>query len=86
VRFVEAYQPGIVECQFNDVYGMTHSVIGKMPYFTSANLWFDSEYPQPGDIECRVLSSSGNQASIRLAEETTDGRLEVVVLLADLIS
>jgi hypothetical protein len=46
VRFVEAYQPGIVECQFRDADGQTHSIVGKMPCFTAADLWFDSEYPQ----------------------------------------
>ena len=86
VRFVEAYQPGIVECQFRDVDGEVHSIVGKMPYFTNADLWFDSEYPQPGDVECKVLGSPANgQARIKLAEETTDGRSEVVVPESDLI-
>ncbi len=86
VRFVEAYQPGIVECQFQDADGQVHSIIGKMPYFTDADLWFDSEYPQPGEVECRVLSSSiQGTARIALAEEMTDGRSEVVVTETDLI-
>ena len=85
VRFVEAYQPGIVECQFHDADGRVHSIIGKMPYFTDAELWFDSEYPQPGEVECRVLSSSmPGMVRIALAEETTDGRSEVVVPETDL--
>lgn len=86
VRFVEAYQPGIVECQFHDADGRVHSIIGKMPYFTGADLWFDSEYPQPGEVECRVLSSSmPGTVRIALAEETTDGTSEVVVPETDLI-
>lgn len=86
VRFVEAYQPGIVECQFHDADGKIHSIIGKMPYFTDADLWFDSEYPQPGEVECRVLGSSMQGiARIALAEETTDGKSEVVVTETDLI-
>ena len=86
VRFVEAYQPGIVECQFHDAEGKVHSIIGKLPCFTSANLWFDSEYPQPGEVECRVLGSSAHGAvRITLTEETTDGRSEVVVSESDLI-
>lgn len=32
VRFVEAYQPGIVECQFHDADGRVHSIIGKIDY------------------------------------------------------
>jgi hypothetical protein len=86
VRFVEAYQPGIVECQFFDSDGQVHSIIGKMPYFTDLDLSFDSEYPQPGEVECRVLGSSMQGiARIALAEETTDGRSEVLVPETDLI-
>ena len=87
VRFVDEYQPGIVECQFRDADGQMHSIIGKLPYFTSADLWSDSEYPQPGEVECRVLDSPVHGAvRIRLAEETTDGKSEVVVSETDLIS
>ena len=61
------------------------NLIGKMPYFTDADLWFDSEYPQPGEVECRVLSSSmPGIVRIALAEETTDGRSEVVVPETDI--
>lgn len=87
VRFVDAYQPGIVECQFRDAAGKTHSIIGKLPCFTCANLWSDSEYPQPGEVDCCVLGSPEHEAvTIRLAEETTNGIAEVVVPEADLIS
>src|SRR6202789_459988 len=56
VRFVdEEPQPGIVESQFRDAQGKLHSIIDKIPLFTSADLWSDSNYPQPGFIECRVL-------------------------------
>ena len=85
VRFVEAYQPGIVECQFRDSDGQLHSIIGKMPCFTAAGLWWDSEYPQPGEAMCQVLDPPANGAvTIRLAEETTDQRSEFVVPEADL--
>jgi hypothetical protein len=87
VRYVEAYQPGIIECQFCDAGGQMHSIIGKLPYFTSADLWFDSDYPQPGEVECRVLGSPAHGVvRIALAEETTDGRSEVVVSESDLIA
>jgi hypothetical protein len=33
VRFVDEYQPGIVECQFRDADGQMHSAIGKLPCF-----------------------------------------------------
>ena len=86
VRFVEGYQPGIVECRFRDADGQKHSIIDKMPCFTAANLWFDSEYPQPGQVDCRLLVQPvDGTVRITLGEETTDGRSEVVVPEADLI-
>jgi hypothetical protein len=86
VRFVDEYQPGIVECQFHDVDGEMHSIVGKLPYFTSADLWSDSEYPQPGEVECRMLGSPAQGAvRIMLSEETTNGRSEVVVSESELI-
>ena len=43
VRFVdEEPQPGIVEAQFRDAQGEVHSIIDKVPAFTSAYLWSDS--------------------------------------------
>jgi hypothetical protein len=85
VRYAEAYQPGIVECQFRDADGQMHSIVGKLPYFTAADLWWDSDYPQPGQVDCRVLGPPVNGAvKIMLGEETTDGRWEIVVSEADL--
>jgi len=86
VRYVEAYQPGIVECQFSDAEGKLHSIICKMPCVTDADLWWDSEYPQPGDMEC-VVRGLPVQGAVRvtLSEETTDGRSEFIVCEADLI-
>lgn len=86
VRYVEEYQPGIVECQFRDADGQKYSIVGKLPYFTAADLWWDSEYPQPGQVECRVEGPPVNgMVRVTLEEETTDGRSEVMVLETDLI-
>lgn len=86
VRYVEKYQPGIVECQFFDASGRMHSIIGKLPCFTSADLWIDSEYPQPGEVEYRLLDSPmRGQVRIIISEETTDGRSEFVVPETELI-
>jgi hypothetical protein len=87
VRFVDEYQPGIVECQFRDALGEVHRMIDKLPIFTDANLWSDSDYPQPGLAECmvleRMLDSGRNLARIR-SLETTEGKSEFVVSEADL--
>ncbi|HKO14310.1 MAG TPA: hypothetical protein VJV22_20235 [Acidobacteriaceae bacterium] len=89
VRFVDEHQPGFVECQFRDADGQMHSIIDKLPCFTSADLWSDSEYPQPGEVECRVLGvPADGTVKITLAQpeavEATDGRSEFVVAEGDL--
>jgi hypothetical protein len=92
VRFVdEEPQPGIVETQFRDAQGEVHSIIDKVPLFTSADLWSDSDYPQPGFIECRVLeqipSATGNLARITIENyhvELTDESSEFLICEADL--
>jgi hypothetical protein len=92
VRFVDVEpQPGIVESQFRDALGEVHSIIDKVPMFTRADLWSDSDYPQPGFIECRVLERNpgpdGNLARISIEPyhfEWTDERSEFVIHEADL--
>lgn len=86
MRYVEDYFPGIVECRFCDADCRTHAMIGKLPCFTAANLSSDSEFPHPGEAECRVLGSPADgRVRIALAEETTGGTYEVVVPEIDLI-
>ena len=92
VRFVhEEPQPGIVESQFRDAQGKLHSIIDKVPLFTSAHLWSDSNYPQPGFVECRVLeripSATGTHARIAVGAyhfELADEGSEFLVSEADL--
>lgn len=92
VRFVdEEPQPGIVESQFRDAQDDVHSIIDRVPMFTSAVLWTDSDYPQPGSIECRVLERipgpCGNLARISIEPyhyELTNERSEFVIREADL--
>ena len=89
VRFVDEHQPGFVECQFRDADGQMHSIIDKLPCFTSADLRSDSEYPQPGEVKCRALGLPVHGVvTVTLAEpnavEATDGRSEFVVSEGDL--
>ena len=86
VRFVDAYQPGIVECQFRDAEDKLHSIICKQPYLTTADLWWDSEYPQSGEMSCLVHGLPVRGAvRVTLSEETADGRSEFKVSETDLI-
>jgi hypothetical protein len=57
VAFIDEYQPGIVECCLMDVRGRTWKFHEKIPVVSAKDLWTDSEYPQPGSFECRVLES-----------------------------
>jgi hypothetical protein len=92
VRFVdEEPQPGIVEAQFRDAQGEVHSIIDKVPAFTSGYLWSDSNYPQPGFIECRVLeqipSATRNLARITIEPyhvELTNESSEFLISESDL--
>lgn len=92
VRFIdEQPQPGIVESQFRDAQGKVHSIVDKVPLFTSADLLSDSNYPQPGFIECRVLeripNATGNLARIEVGAyhfEATDESGEFLVCETDL--
>ncbi len=95
VRFVDDYQPGIVECQFEDAGGRVHTIIDKLPIFSAAALWSDSEYPQPGIVRCRVLDRMSGQDGRDLIHittadpdhvEATDGKSEFVVAEGDLIA
>lgn len=94
VRFVdEEPQPGIVESRFRDASGKVHSIIDKVPIFTCASLWTDSDYPQSGFARCRVLermpaSSGEDLVRITIADpdglETTEDQSEFVISEADL--
>ena len=58
VRFVDAHQPGWVECDFFDAHGHCHILREKVPGFTAADLGPQSLYPQSGAVRCEVLSHS----------------------------
>jgi hypothetical protein len=53
-RFVDVYQPGIVECSFVDASGVTHVFVEKIPFVTTEDIWKDSQYPRPGAVACQV--------------------------------
>jgi hypothetical protein len=53
-RFVDSHQPGFVECALVDVDGQRHVFVEKGPIVSTANLWIESEYPQPGYLDCTI--------------------------------
>jgi len=93
VRYVDDHQPGWVESQFIDAGGRCHTVRDKVPGFTDACLGPDSDYPQPGQLRCEILSESLGADGIRLVRittarpcdiESTEGLSEFVVLSTQL--
>jgi len=85
LRFVDDYQPGIVECELVDAHGQSHTFIGKAPYFSSLNLWWDSEYPLQGNAECKVIghlqeAAGRDLVQIMTSEDSTDGQSQFTVL------
>lgn len=94
VRFVDPSFPGFVECQLIDAFGKCHTFVDKVPIFTSAVLWDDSSYPQPGIIGCVVLDQLQDAAGRDLAKidtsrpwtiESTDGATQFMVVASQLI-
>jgi hypothetical protein len=55
VRFVDGHQPGWVACEFKDAEGRQHTLIDKVPIFTSEDLKADSAFPKPGRMPCEIL-------------------------------
>ena len=89
VRFVDDYQPRIVECEFTDASGRPHRLIDKAPIFTTATLTAGSLYPQPAAVRCKLLRVWQDKGGRRLftvstadpfSIETADGLTEFDVL------
>jgi hypothetical protein len=59
-KFVDEYQPGIVECWLEDVHGRRWRFIEKAPLVSDKDIWTDSEYLQPGAIACTVLQKTAD--------------------------
>jgi hypothetical protein len=87
-RFVDANQPGFVECSLVDADGNRHTFIEKIPIVTVENLWIDSDYPTSGAIACVIESSiidpmKGELCAINTERpwcvESTDGLTRFIV-------
>ena len=92
-RFVDEYQPGIVECLFVDANGHRHLFIEKVPIVTTENLWSTSSYPRPGTIAGEVEAEWREDDGRVLARvnterpwgvESTTGETHFVVLASEL--
>jgi hypothetical protein len=57
-EFVSDEQPGWVRCRLTDAAGQEWQFVEKVPVVSRANLTAQSAYPQSGEIDCLVLSTS----------------------------
>jgi hypothetical protein len=84
VRFVCEHQPNIVEAKLVDAFGLVHFFVDKTPLFTAIYLNSDSQYPQPGSLECRIVAQSKDEDGRDLREintlESTSEKCNFVVL------
>jgi len=72
VRFVDDYQPGIVECQLVDAHGRVWSFIEKIPVVTTEDIWRKSEYPRPAVIACKIVGTLRDDAGRKFTRIDTD--------------
>ena len=95
VRFVDEWQPGWVECEFEDAERRKHKVIDKVPIFTSDQLSAETTYPVPGTMPCEIRARwrdtlGRDLARISIAnpldDQSTEGLSEFVVLADQLVS
>jgi hypothetical protein len=76
VRFVDDGFPGWVACEFDDIEGRRHTIIDKVPIFTSDDLGSDSAYPVSGSMPCEVLAPWRDQSGRELARISTENPLD----------
>ena len=87
-RFVDEYQPGIVECVLVDAFGRPHVFIERAPVVSTENHGSTSCCPRPGAIACEVIAEWWNEDGQALTRvnterpwgaESTEGLTEFVV-------
>ncbi|MCL2638854.1 MAG: hypothetical protein FWD48_10870 [Oscillospiraceae bacterium] len=95
LKIIDTHQPGFVECQFTDAWGVLHLVHDKIPIVTCEDLWTDSEFPTDGAIRCKILKEWINDDGRKLITvstqtpdyvETTNGKNEFDLLPHQLIN
>lgn len=70
-KYISNDQPGIVECIFIDAWNKVHIVHEKAPVVTDKELDFDSEYPQEGILDCKIIQESNDINGRKIISVTT---------------
>lgn len=93
VSFVNEGFPGWVACEFVDVEGRNHTLVDKVPLFSTEDLDATSLYPQLGTVRCEILTQmkdTQGREVVRLTTarpdgvESTEGLSEFVVFASQL--
>lgn len=88
MRYVDDHYPGWVACELVDASGRRHSLVDKVPVFTTENLDAQSPYPLPGAVACEVVARWEDDDGRQLVRidtvrpfgiESTEGITEFVV-------
>jgi len=64
VRFVNASQPGFVDCRLADANGNEHIFIDKVPVVSLEDLDANSDYPRQGIIGCELINEENGLVQI----------------------
>jgi hypothetical protein len=89
VSFDDVSNPGWVECRLVDANGREHWFREKVPVVTTDNIWSDSDFPQEGEIACRILNAGPERILIDTelpwGIESTTGQTQFEVKRAQLV-
>jgi len=72
VRFVDAHQPGWVECELTDADGRRHIIREKVPIFTAELLDDQSRYPVTGGMPCEIVQRFHDMQGRELVRVSTE--------------
>ncbi len=93
-RFVNASNPGWVECRMTDAWGTEWLFEEKLPVVSTDELDEHSEYPQPGLVACEIVKLWRDENDREIATidsakpwgvESADGNTHFDVLASQLI-
>jgi hypothetical protein len=89
IRYVVHSCPGWVESEFVDADGRRHTFVEKVPLVTATDLGPESVFPQPGEIDCKILSRSQDTLGrtlvhVRTGIETAEEISEFTVISTQL--
>jgi len=71
-KFIDAHQPGFVECRFVDARNQEHIIHEKAPVVTTENLNENSIYPTDGFIAYEILREYSDENSRSLITISTE--------------